>query len=381
MNVAFVSTIFGYPWGGADKLWTLAAEAAQIENHNILLAAARQTEVHPRIQAMRSCGAWLFEREATTALRGKRARLRARWRRWLHSRQSLVATLDRFEPDVLILCQGGTFDFLLEDELLEWLAAAACPLIVVCQSNGEEAPLTGLNYEAARQWFLQAAVFVFVSTHNLALAERQVGIRPARSHVVQNPVESVPCRFVWPDTPELRLASVARLDCNTKGFDVAIPALAQALGTERGWCLDIFGQGPDENRIRDLIEAHALQDRIRLHGFQADVSMIWKSHHLLFLPSRREGVSLAMLEAMAGGRPVLVTDVGGTSDWVCEGLTGFISPTCSVPDLVKALARAWKDRERWSAIGQAAQRRFLEQRDPAPGQTLLELITAVGTNR
>ena len=69
------------------------------------------------------------------------------------------------------------------------------------------------------------------------------------------------------------------------------------------------------------------------------------------MPSRLEGQSLALIEAMYFGRAAMVTDVGGVKELISDGLNGFIAATASVKDIDEALERAWANRHEWKKMG------------------------------
>ncbi len=114
MKIAFVSTILHYPWGGADVLWTRAAERALAGKHEVLLAVSPLVAQQPRIAALAAAGAHLHLRTALTQEFGNRDRLRHAVDRFFRTPRSLTGALDRFQPDRVFLCQGGTFDFLVD---------------------------------------------------------------------------------------------------------------------------------------------------------------------------------------------------------------------------------------------------------------------------
>ena len=78
------------------------------------------------------------------------------------------------------------------------------------------------------------------------------------------------------------------------------------------------------------------------------------------LPSRLEGMSNAILEAMASGLPVVATRVGGNAELVAEGATGFIAPASDPGALADAMARYLGDEALRRAHGAAARRRAVE---------------------
>jgi glycosyltransferase involved in cell wall biosynthesis len=79
---------------------------------------------------------------------------------------------------------------------------------------------------------------------------------------------------------------------------------------------------------------------------------------------------------MMCGRPVLATDVGGVSDWITDGVEGYVAPEISAAAIRATLIRALADRPRWPTMGTAARARFDGQRDPDPVGSLLALVDA-----
>ena len=84
---------------------------------------------------------------------------------------------------------------------------------------------------------------------------------------------------------------------------------------------------------------------------------------------------LAVVEAMICGRPALVTDVGGHSEWITDGVEGFVAPAASVASLEKTMEICWQQKHNWEQMGLAAHKKALQLYDPNPGQTLLDLMT------
>ena len=77
---------------------------------------------------------------------------------------------------------------------------------------------------------------------------------------------------------------------------------------------------------------------------------IWAKEQILVLPSRQEGLPIALVEAMMAGRPAVVTDVGGNREVIDEGITGFIAEAPTVCAVSAALERRGPqgiDGKRW----------------------------------
>jgi glycosyltransferase involved in cell wall biosynthesis len=97
-----------------------------------------------------------------------------------------------------------------------------------------------------------------------------------------------------------------------------------------------------------------------------DIRAIWEQNHLLVLPSRYEGLPLALVEAMWCGRPAVVTDVGGNAELCGDDETGFVAPAANLRSFNQALRRAWERRAEWPRLGQEARSRIekLMPKDP-----------------
>jgi len=78
---------------------------------------------------------------------------------------------------------------------------------------------------------------------------------------------------------------------------------------------------------------------------------------MLVLPSRFEGLPLALVEAMWCGRPALVTAVAGNAELCLDNETGFVAPASSADLLAETMERAWDRRLKWSEMGRAARLR------------------------
>jgi len=179
-----------------------------------------------------------------------------------------------------------------------------------------------------------------------------MAMKISNSDLVLNPVNlSDRSHLPWPDSGTARLASVARLDARPKGQDILIEALSAEQWKQRDWHLTLYGSGRDECYLRSLVEFFGLQGRITFAGHLSDVRAIWAKEQILLMSSRAEGAPLVVVEAMLCARPVIVSDVGGTQEWVVEGKTGFVAEAPVIGLAQAALERAWASRSNWPAMG------------------------------
>lgn len=116
-------------------------------------------------------------------------------------------------------------------------------------------------------------------------------------------------------------------------------------------------RGQLEQRARDL----GLGDRVQFLGFRNDVAQILSAADVVVLPSLAEGFPLAVLEAMACGKPVVATPVGGVPEAIVEGVTGMLVAPGRADLLAQGVATLLQDPDAARRMGQAARQR-IEQR-------------------
>lgn len=132
----------------------------------------------------------------------------------------------------------------------------------------------------------------------------------------------------------VRFVAVGRLEPR-KGLDLAIEALARTPHAE----LRIVGDG----ELRDALEARArrlgVARRVTFTGYQTDVRGAIRDAHAILSSARREGLGIALLEAMAMGRPAVALPAGGIPEFVDQD-TGWLARDMSVGALVDAMSEA-----------------------------------------
>jgi glycosyltransferase involved in cell wall biosynthesis len=118
----------------------------------------------------------------------------------------------------------------------------------------------------------------------------------------------------------------------------------------------LIGDGPDRDHIETSARRLRVHDSVHITGFQMDVRSLILACDAMTLTSRSETFSLAALESMALGRPIVMTDVGGASEQVIHGKCGFLYRPGDIDRLVDALS-ILSNREIASMMGQEARQR------------------------
>jgi glycosyltransferase involved in cell wall biosynthesis len=108
---------------------------------------------------------------------------------------------------------------------------------------------------------------------------------------------------------DLVILSMARLAAD-KGLEYLIEAAAMLPRTGRPIRIVIAGDGPARARLEQFALGKAVTDRVSFLGFREDVGDLLAASDMIVLPSLREGLSIALLEAMAAGKPIIATSIG-----------------------------------------------------------------------
>lgn len=154
---------------------------------------------------------------------------------------------------------------------------------------------------------------------------------------------------------EKRIVSVGRMDGN-KNHEMMIRAFAALADRYPAYTLTIYGDGELRGRLEALAESLGVADRVRMPGVIPDVAeQTWRAA-LFLLTSYSEGVSNALIEALATGLPVIATDVpsGGTVELITDGLNGLIIPAGDGKALEQAMERVLGDPAYADRLGREA---------------------------
>lgn len=143
---------------------------------------------------------------------------------------------------------------------------------------------------------------------------------------------------------KIMILSVGRLS-KIKGFDLVIEAINKIENKNLEYCL--VGDGPERRKLEWLAEKLGCSDKVRFLGIKSrpELREIYHSANIFVLPSYSEGMSNALLEAMAAGLPVIVTNVGGTSELVNGN--GIIVNKGNPHEILEAINQIIKNKETW----------------------------------
>lgn len=157
------------------------------------------------------------------------------------------------------------------------------------------------------------------------------------------------------------VAVLARRLVQKNGVLYLARALAQIESTD--FHLVVAGDGAERGDFETLARASACGDRVHMLGAVANASMpnVYRAADVAILPSLMEATSIAGLEAMACGLPLIGTRVGGIPAIVDDGLSGILVEPANVDAMAAAINALLADRERASALGRSSLAKAQEQ--------------------
>ena len=166
-----------------------------------------------------------------------------------------------------------------------------------------------------------------------------------------------------PPMPPLRAALVARM-VHSKGVDVAVEALRRARAAGAPVELSLYGDPDPENPravSAEQLRRWSEEPGIAWHGHAKDIGAVWRSHHVVLVPSRGgEGLPRSLLEGAAAARAVVTTATPGCATFARDGIEGFVVPPDDAEALADALVTLAHDPALVERFAQAARARVLD---------------------
>lgn len=149
-----------------------------------------------------------------------------------------------------------------------------------------------------------------------------------------------------------------------KGHRWLFACLPELVRRQRNLCVLCFGRGPLGGALARQVAELGLEDHVRFAGFRADLPRLLPGLDLLAHPARREGLGVALLEAMSCGVPVVAAPSGGVVDILTSGVEGLLVPLADARAWVDAIGSLLADSARRSRMGAAGRARVRREHSP-----------------
>ncbi len=181
---------------------------------------------------------------------------------------------------------------------------------------------------------------VLSSSERMSRELRELGIRPETIEILRNPVDEDAIRATVvsePTSHDSAFVAAGRL-IRAKGYDRLVELFA-GKDFSGDWHCTIYGEGPEEDSLRESVLKYGLEHRILFGGFVRDIWSRIACAQALILPSRWEGMPNVALEALALGTPVIATpESGGIAELAQEAPPGAVRVAAMGEEFAMAMA-------------------------------------------
>ena len=190
-----------------------------------------------------------------------------------------------------------------------------------------------------------------------------LGLEPSKARVIRpavDPETFQPASRAGESDCPTRVVGVGSLIWR-KDYEHALVAIRRAVDLGADLTLDVVGDGPDIQHIRYTIDDLGLGDRVTLRGRlpSGEVTAVLRRADVLLHTSCAEGISNAVLEAMATGLAVVTTDAGGMREAVRDGVDGLVVPVRDTNEMASALITLAHDASLRRRLGASARERVM----------------------
>lgn len=153
--------------------------------------------------------------------------------------------------------------------------------------------------------------------------------------------------------PSKDIALVGRISIEQKRQDIAIKAMKEVINEYPDYKLNIFGSGPDEEKVRQMIAEFNLNESVILKGQKDNIPKLISNYTCFILTSDFEGIPNALIEAMSIGLPCISTDCspGGAKMLIDNGINGFLVEKGNYKELSEKIKRVIENKEESRKIG------------------------------
>ena len=367
----------GLPWGGSEALWHSLALHALQQGDEVFVSVYDWGKPHHKIQQLQTAGATIYYRKKYNANAGTAEKIK----RFIKKRKPALdkdyQSIINFKPEIVFISQGDSFDFAIHHRPVYLLLLKhAIKYAFVCHSHAQYSFIPPKEiFPGAVELFKNATHVFFVSQRQWQLTERRLATKLTNGCTTWNPlnIKLPDAPLLWPKNEVIQMAIVGNIS-DAKGHDTALEVLSAPKWKERNWILNMYGEGEGKVYLQALATFYGISHNIIFHGHVDDIVNVWKTNHLLLIPSAGEGLPISLVEAMACGRPAVVTDVGGNTELITDKDNGFVAVSPTTAAFAAALESAWLQKTQWQQLGQNAFKYIEKTLDVDPAAKLYNLL-------
>jgi len=364
----------GAPWGGSEELWYSTAMYLAERGVKVGCAAHAWPEKESRLQALEDAGCRVHRLPVRKKKKGAFLQNLLQKRAYRKELNDTVQQIPFTEYGTVIVNQGG---FEVYTGAWRNLYKRLPRYTLVFHNYNQEQVFSASQKAALRSWIDHASVNLFAAAQMHKVLRDHLGTEIQNKAVFINPITikppTEPAPFLPIDQGNVIFSVFAALDVNRKAQDKLIRVLSSEKWKARPWQLFLYGEGKDKSLLEKLITDGGLKGKVLLKGHTSSVAEAMKNSHLVLQLTNIDAMPLTVIEAMAIGRPLAVTNIGDMPAWVHEGENGWVCST-SEEAIEACLEKAWQQREQWKQMGQRSFDIFQQQYPQQVEESFLKLL-------
>lgn len=343
-SVMFLSMMNSAAWGGSEEIWLRSAICIAKKKITVGICCFDWTGKEKKLQELRDAGCEIYllpGRKETKTIFSK------------YKLRKMLNGVPFFNYEKIIVNQGGWKD--VAHGPFKKLNEKLPPYFLLFHNYDETDNLSAGKKKLFQSWVTKAEKNIGDAARIFTGIKKSTGIHVPKQEVLFNPIT-----FPQPDkeTPfssspsgKLIFTMLAELDVKRKAQDILIQTLATDKWKNRNFELNLYGKGKDQSFLEELIKEKQLSSKVFLKGFTNNVQRVLADSHLILQVTHFDAMPIAVTEAMAVSRPVIVSNVGDMPIWIQDDVNGWIAPQATPGEIDIVLEKAWQNRNKLEQMG------------------------------
>lgn len=238
---------------------------------------------------------------------------------------ALRRTIKQLQSEIVV-------SFMVTINIITWLATRGLKIkFIPSERNDPDKGTNSIIKVMQEKAYGAADVIVFQTTRAMNFFPKRIRDKGV---IIPNPIRKMPEAS---SERKKRIVNAGRLE-EQKNQKLLIDAFSSVYKRHRDFTVDIYGDGTMKDELRRYIEERQLTEAVHLCGKVDNVPECIRDASMFVLSSDYEGLSNALLEAMAVGLPCITTDCAGSEDAIQSGENGLIVPVGSKKELEAAIS-------------------------------------------
>lgn len=334
----------GSAWGGSEELWFQSALWLAKNNYKVGVCCFEWPGKKDKLKQLKDAGCELY------LLPGKNE-TKTIWGKWKLNKAFKTVPFKDYEK--IIVNQGGWKD--LAYAPFAGLYKKLLSYTLIYHNYESNFILSGQKKNSLSNWVKNASENIAASGNVFNVMKDEYLIDVPRQQILINPitfeVPGLATPFIFNSGDKIIFAMLAALDTERKAQDILIKTLSADKWKSRNWELHLYGEGKDRKMLQDLITNKQMQSKIFLKGHTTKVKQVLTESSIVLQITHKDAMPISVMEAMAVGRPVLVSNVGDMPVWIKEEENGWVVNEVNEESINLSLEKVWNEKEKWIEKG------------------------------